>query len=253
MLRYHGVFAGHSSDRAEVVVAELDDDAPPDQLPLFSLGSGAPLTPPPPSRHPIRSSLDLAAPPRLRHRHHDLPALRGANEGRDRRDRAGLHPCCHGTPAPTARSAASPTAPAARAHLCRGVTVAPHPCVRGAGSQHLASIVDSRFPSRCTGAPRWRAFAGTRRTFTTRSPELLCAESTVRMSCCCQVAPAISSRCSGTHSRTLPALRARRLSCGVGPHEHARWSSVASHGAGRIGSGGPVTWSVRGAALDRLR
>ena len=52
MLRYHGVFAGHSSDRAEVVVAELDDDAPPDQLPLFSLGSGAPLTPPPPSRHP---------------------------------------------------------------------------------------------------------------------------------------------------------------------------------------------------------
>ena len=52
MLRYHGVFAGHSSDRAEVVVGGLDDDPHPNQLRLFSLGSGAPLTPPPPSRHP---------------------------------------------------------------------------------------------------------------------------------------------------------------------------------------------------------
>ena len=53
MLRYHGVFAGHSKDRAEVVPqrGDTEPEAEP-QLCLFAPGDDAPLQPPPPSRHP---------------------------------------------------------------------------------------------------------------------------------------------------------------------------------------------------------
>ena len=52
MLRYHGVFAAHSSARAEVVLGR--EPEPPPQLPLFAPADLAPLAPPAPqaSRHP---------------------------------------------------------------------------------------------------------------------------------------------------------------------------------------------------------
>ena len=56
MIRYHGVFAGHSSDRTEVVPQpdnELETaEATEPQLFLFEPVDDAPLQPPPPSRHP---------------------------------------------------------------------------------------------------------------------------------------------------------------------------------------------------------
>ncbi|MDH3285819.1 MAG: transposase [Acidobacteriota bacterium] len=55
MLRYHGVLAGHSNDRAEVVPQpdEGTEAEPVEQLCLFELADDAPLQPPPaPSRHP---------------------------------------------------------------------------------------------------------------------------------------------------------------------------------------------------------
>ena len=51
MLRYHGVFAAHSSARAEVVLGR--EPEPPPQLPLFAPADLAPLAPPATSaRHP---------------------------------------------------------------------------------------------------------------------------------------------------------------------------------------------------------
>ncbi len=55
MLRYHGVLAGHSKDRAEVIPQHEDDEpeTTEPQLCLFEPGDAVPLQPPPPpSRHP---------------------------------------------------------------------------------------------------------------------------------------------------------------------------------------------------------
>jgi hypothetical protein len=55
MLRYHGILAGHSKDRAEVVPQELakDESSPMGDAQQLLFEPAPPLQPPPPpSRHP---------------------------------------------------------------------------------------------------------------------------------------------------------------------------------------------------------
>ena len=55
MLRYHGILAGHSRDRAEVVPQEsaMDESSPTSDAQELLFEPAPPLSPPPPpSRHP---------------------------------------------------------------------------------------------------------------------------------------------------------------------------------------------------------
>jgi hypothetical protein len=52
MLRYHGVLAGHSRDRAEVVPTAALKSVEDEKAQQLSFEPTPPLQPPPPSRHP---------------------------------------------------------------------------------------------------------------------------------------------------------------------------------------------------------
>ena len=93
MLRYHGVLAGHSRDRAEVVPQESakDESSPTGDVQQLLFEPTPLQPPPPPSRHPW--AVSPAA--RLRHRHYDVSGVPGRHARevhRDRGDRNSGHP-----------------------------------------------------------------------------------------------------------------------------------------------------------------